>query len=70
MICLTCNHDSGEGEQHKPGKCKQCNCGESEIQHHSRPVYCGHPDFGNNVYVWAERFSHLVRPQTKFRSGG
>jgi hypothetical protein len=72
MRCPTCNHDNGEDAVHKLGACKQCNCGESEIQRfHTTSIYRYSPyDYSNNIHAWAERLAYHAKPQTRFRSGG
>jgi hypothetical protein len=78
MQCSTCNHDkvregsrvfsTGPNEVHAPGKCANCNCGESYVTSPYR--YRGHgPSDGNfdNPYVAGERMAMAVRPGTRFR---
>lgn len=54
MKCNTCNHPNPKyfAEVHKPGKCPQCNCGESEIRNYHARRKQESPDY--DLLVWGE----------------
>jgi hypothetical protein len=55
MKCEICNHDNPKyfAEVHKPGKCPQCNCGESEIRNYNTLPKQETPDY--DLMFWGDR---------------
>jgi hypothetical protein len=62
MVCTTCNHDSKQSAPHEPGKCGQCNFGESDVAHLTAPDFYFEPmDWSNDLFRWGDRLSEQIR---------
>jgi hypothetical protein len=54
MSCKTCNH-----EDHNAGKCKQCNCGESEVIKSEDTSFSLPSDYGDYLKNVREKWNEL-----------